>query len=419
MPGNITRLWLVTFPGYWPPTAGPMSLLYMRDSTLGPSNLATLIRDHIRRYGPVHFTWYMEQALYHPEFGYYTSPRLRIGRRGDYYTNVSVGSLYGQLLASQLVEMWTLLGTPACFTVVEQGAEEGRLALDILSAIKQESIGTAEAVHYIILEPVPGKRQQQRAILEGPFFGKVTWLTGLNELEGVTGAFISNELVDAMPVYLVEYRNGVWSELLVDISEDGFCFRPSKIESSELAKSLEKLPSFAISPYRTEVNLAAKRWIRDVSRSLERGFVLIVDYGFPRREYYKPQRNEGTLSCYSLHRRSYDPLVTPGEIDITAHVEFTSLAEAAEEASLKVAGYTDQHHFMVGAAESRLLALEKMVETAGLTSIDAAFFAQYRTLMHPGTMGMAFKYLLLAKGIDGLPQLSGFKYAGPPWQSLA
>jgi SAM-dependent MidA family methyltransferase len=391
----------------------------MRDGILRTLQLVALIRERIRQHGPVPFPWFMEQALYHPEFGYYTSPRLRIGRRGDYYTNVSVGRLYGQLLASQLIEMWKLLGSPPCFTIVEQGAEEGRLALDILCAIAQESTEAAECIHYTILEPVPGKQQQQRASFEGAFLDKVTWLTGLNDLKSVTGAFISNELVDAMPVHLVEYRTGAWLELLVDISGEDFCFIPSKIESSELAKALEKLPLPTASPYRTEVNLVALRWIRAVSKRLERGFVLIVDYGFPRHEYYKPERTEGTLSCYSLHRRSDDPLLRPGEIDITAHVEFTSLAEAAEEASLKVAGYTDQHHFMVGAAESRLLALEKVVEIGGLTPAHAAFFAQYRTLMHPGTMGMAFKYLLLAKAIDGLPQLSGFKYAVPPWHSLA
>ena len=385
----------------------------------GPLPLVALIRDRIRRHGPVPFAWFMEQALYHPEFGYYTSPRLRIGRKGDYYTNVSVGRLYGQLLASQLIEMWKLLGSPSRFTIVEQGAEDGRLAMDILSAISQESIEAANCIHYAILEPVPGKQQQQKTRFKGALLDKVTWLTGLSDLKNVTGAFISNELIDAMPVHIVEYRNGLWLELLVDISGEDFCFVPSKINAPDLAKAVEKLRLSSASPYRTEVNLAAVRWIRAVSSRLERGFVLIVDYGFPRYEYYKPERTEGTLSCYSRHQRSYDPLVRPGEIDITAHVDFTSLAEAAEEASLKVAGYTDQHHFMVGAAESRLLALEKNVEAEGLTPARGAFLGQYRTLMHPGNMGMAFKFLLLAKGFDGYPQLSGFKHAPDPWKSLA
>jgi SAM-dependent MidA family methyltransferase len=147
--------------------------------------------------------------------------------------------------------------------------------------------------------------------------------------------------------------------------------------------------------------------------------VLIVDYGFPRDEYYRPERTEGTLSCYSRHRRSYNPLERPGEIDITAHVDFTSLAEAAEKVSLRAAGYVDQHHFMVGAAESRLLALEKAIQTGGLASAGAAFLGPYRTLMHPGNIGMAFKFLLLAKGLHEPPQLSGFRYAAAPWRLLS
>jgi SAM-dependent MidA family methyltransferase len=384
----------------------------------GSSPLAALIRGHLLCHGPASFPWFMEQALYHPEYGYYTSTRLRIGRQGDYYTNVSVGRLYGQLLASQLLEMWKILGCPSRFTIVEEGAEDGQLAIDILSAITEESVEAAECIRYIILEPIPRKGLQQRARFEPAFLEKVTWLTGLADLEAVTGAFISNELVDSMPVHLVVYREDEWSELLVDISGEDFGFVGAKIEAPELLQALDKLPLPVLSPYRTEVNLAARRWIQAVSTRLERGFVLIVDYGFSRREYYKPERTEGTLSCYSRHRRSYNPLERPGEIDITAHVDFTSLVETAASAFLMVAGYTDQHHFMVGAAESRLLALEQAVETEGLTPARTAFLGPYRTLMHPGNMGMAFKFLLLTKGLNGHPQLSGFKYAPTPWRSL-
>jgi SAM-dependent MidA family methyltransferase len=385
----------------------------------GSLPLVAFIRDHIQCHGPTPFPWFMEQALYHPEYGYYTSKRLRIGRRGDYYTNVSVGRVYGRLLASQLIEMWKLLGCPSRFTIVEEGAENGQLAIDILSAITSESIEAAKCIHYTILEPIPEKQLQQRARLEPAFLEKLTWLTGLADLKGVTGAFISNELLDAMPVHIVAYRDDEWSELLVQISGEDFGFVPGKIEAPELVQALDKMPSSVPSPYRTEVNLAARRWIQAVSTRLERGFVLIVDYGFPHDEYYKPERNAGTLACYSRHRRTYDPLERPGEIDITTHVDFTSLAEAAAKASLKVAGYADQHHFMVGAAESYLLALEKSIEEEGLTPARTEFLGQYRTLMHPGNMGMAFKFLLLTKGLDGHPQLSGFKYTSDPWKSLA
>jgi SAM-dependent MidA family methyltransferase len=390
----------------------------MRDGIPGSLPLAALLRDRIQHHGPVSFSWFMEQALYHPEFGYYTSTRHRIGRKGDFYTNVSVGHVYGQLLASQLIEMWKLLGTSQDFSIVEEGAEDGQLALDILSAIGEESIEAGARICYTIIEPSLSKQQQQRARLEPQFAGKVNWLSGLEDLEPITGAFISNEFVDAMPVYLVEYGDGRWSELLVDNSGEHFVFVPSRIEKPELKQALAKLPVSAGSPYRTEVNLAASSWIQAVGSKLSRGFILIVDYGYPRQEYYRPERTEGTLSCYSRHRRTYNPLERPGEIDITAHVDFTSLAEAAAQVALSIAGYTDQHHFMIGAAESRLKALEKEVEEQGLTRAHAAFLRAYRTLMHPGNMGMVFKFFLLTKGVAENLKPSGFKYARDHRRSL-
>ena len=384
----------------------------------GSSPLVAFIRDHLQRHGPAPFPWFMEQALYHPDYGYYASTRTRIGRQGDYYTNVSVGRLYGELLGSQLIEMWKLLGSPSPFTIVEEGAEDGQLAIDILSAIPEESIEAAACIRYLIVEPIPRKQQQQRARFGAAVLEKVSWVTRLDELERVSGAFISNELVDAMPVHLVAYCDDQWSELQVDFSGKDFFFVPTKVASPELALALEKLPLPLVVPYRTEVNLAAAHWIQTVSTRLERGFVLIADYGFPRDEYYKPERTEGTLTCYARHRRSYNPLEQPGEKDITAHVDFTTLAEAAATASFAVAGYADQHHFMVGAGESRLLAFEKAVEAGEGTPARAAFLGPYRALMHPGTMGMAFKFLLLTKGLTQHPQLSGFKYASDPWRLL-
>jgi SAM-dependent MidA family methyltransferase len=384
----------------------------------GSSPLVAFIRDHLKRHGPTPFPWFMEQALYHPAYGYYTSTRLRIGRQGDYYTNVSVGRLYGELLGSQLIEMWKLVGSPSLFTIVEEGAEDGQMAIDILTAVADESIEAAGCFGYVIVEPLPRKQQQQQARFKPALLEKVRWVTRVDELEPVTGAFISNELVDSMPVHIVAYCDNQWSELLVDFSGKDFFFVRAKVESTELVHALERIPLPVTAPYRTEVNLAAARWIRGVSARLEQGFVLIADYGFPRHEYYKPERTEGTLSCYSRHRRSYNPLEQPGERDITAHVDFTSLAEAAANGSFTVAGYADQHHFMVGAGESRLLAFEKAVET-GEGTARAAFLGPYRALMHPGTMGMAFKFLLLTKGLNQPPRLTGFKYASDPWRSLA
>jgi SAM-dependent MidA family methyltransferase len=382
----------------------------------GFSPLASLIRDQILRCGPVPFPWFMEQALYHLQYGYYSRPRLRIGRAGDFYTNISTGTTFGQILAAQIVEMWSALGKPQDFKVVEQGAEDGQLADDVLSAIENPS-NPAIDLAYIIVEPIPAKRAEQRCRLERRFPAKIHWVTAIHDLEAINGVFISNELVDAMPVHLLEYRGGRWRELYVTCSAKNFEFVDSPILRSMVAEAVGKLPVPAQTPYRTEVNLNALGWMNEISSRLRRGFVLVVDYGFSRDEYYKPDRREGTLVCYSQHRRSFNPLEDPGGKDITAHVDFTSLAESAEHARLHVAGYTDQHHFMVGATESYLMQIELETRLSGLRQYHHEFLRKLKTLMHPANMGMAFKYLLLATDAK-LQAPSGFKFAREPRRSL-
>jgi SAM-dependent MidA family methyltransferase len=369
------------------------------------SRLAELIRDHIRSKGPVSFAWFMKQALYHPEFGYYCSARKRIGREGDFYTNVSVGKAYGEILAGQLVEMWQILGRPNPFSIVEQGAEDGQLAADIIETLRTNYEELFRCAFYRIVEPFARNREEQRARLEP--LTEVSWVDQLSDLEPITGVHFSNELLDALPVHLVEYWGDEWHELFVRDADDGFEFLRSSDLNSDLKKALQDIEVSA--PYRTEVNLAASEWVRAVASKLATGFVLIVDYGYPRAEYYSPERHEGTLTCYSKHRKSYDPLVRPGELDITAHVDFTAVAEAARRASLSVAGFTDQHHFMVGAAESRLRQLERQIAMSAGSALHAGFVRNYRTLMHPGNLGLTFKFLLLSRGVNGRP--SGFRYA--------
>jgi SAM-dependent MidA family methyltransferase len=379
------------------------------------SPLGSLIRERIQREGPVPFPWFMEQALYHVEYGYYARPRTRIGRQGDFCTNVTTGSTFGQFVAAQIVEMWGALDQPGDFKVIEQGAEDGQLAIDVLSAIEEASDPPIHS--YIIIEPFPAKQAAQRSRLERRFGTKVQWAAALADLEAVNGVFISNELADAMPVHLLEYRDGHWYERCVICSAKNFEFVSLPIASPSVADAVSKLPLPLHTPYLTEVNLSAKRWIKEIRSRLENGFILVVDYGYPRDEYYKPDRTEGTLACYSRHRRSFDPLADPGEKDITAHIDFTSLAESAEDANLHVAGYTDQHHFMVGAAESYLKQLEQEICLAGMRPHHDQFLRKWKALMHPGNMGMAFKYLLLATGQE-FQAPSGFKYAREPRRAL-
>jgi SAM-dependent MidA family methyltransferase len=366
------------------------------------------LRDEILVNGPVSFHWFMEQALYHPEFGYYRKDRVRVGVRGDYYTSVSVGPAYGLILAEQIREMHEALGRPAKFTIVEAGAEEGQLAADILSALLAHSAKPFPLFRYVIIEPFPEKQARQKKILER-FGPHIEWTEDVESLPAFTGVALASELLDAFPVHLVEFSGDRWDEVCVGWSDSRLRFETLPIENPALVLHLGKLPVPKTVPYRTEINLQSGDWTQSVARRIERGFLLLVDYGFCRSEYYSPQRRNGTLSCYRGHRRTANPLEAPGEMDITAHVDFTTVIESADP-ECQMIGFADQHHFMVGAGEARLRALEN---PDGPSPAETKFLRAYKTLMLPGTMGMTFKFLLLSKGID-LCEVSGFRYACEP-----
>lgn len=369
----------------------------------GDQALRDLIRSTIRAHGPVPFDWFMEQALYHPEHGYYSSGRCRIGRRGDYFTNVSVGPLFGRLLAAQFAEMWEMLGRPGEFTIVEQGANEGDFARDALEAVRERAPDFFTALRYCVIEPFPILEARQRKGLRG-FAEKTTWRQSLSELEPFTGVHFSNELLDSMPVRLVTTEGGAeWEEKFVADSGDRFEFVSRPVSDERLRRRLEKVPRYPGAGYETEVNLAALDWVGNVSRRLARGFVLAVDYGYGREDFYSAARTTGTLQCYAKHRSVASPLEEVGQVDITARTEWTSIVERAEESGLTLIGFTDQHHFVTGIL-TRLTPEES--ERRAL-----------QTLMHPEFLGTRFQYLALGKGTPK-SQLTGFRFARDPRKAL-
>jgi SAM-dependent MidA family methyltransferase len=363
----------------------------------GDQALTDFIRDAIRRDGPVTFAWFMEQALYHPEFGYYSSGRCEIGRRGDYFTNVSVGPLFGRLLARQFAEMWELLGRPTDFAIVEQGAHHGDFARDVLAAAQERLPEFFARLRYCVVEPFPVLRQRQTETLAG-FGAKVEWEKSLADFEPFCGVHFSNELLDAIPVHLVVRQDagGEWKERWVAEAGGGFGFVDRPIAEENLQRHVTKIPGFLTAPYETEVNLAALEWIEEVSRKLERGFVLAVDYGYARDHFYSAERRSGTLQCYAAHRTVASPLQDVGLTDISAHVDWTSIAERAEECGLTLTGFTDQHHFITG-----LLSRSAEDELQSPRALQ--------TLMHPEFLGTRFQYLALGKNAAG--DLSGFRFA--------
>jgi SAM-dependent MidA family methyltransferase len=360
----------------------------------GNEELARLLRALIEREGPIPFARFMEQALYHPKYGYYSSGRCVIGRRGDYFTSVSVGPLFGRMLSKQFAEIWEKLERPNEFTIVEQGAHDGLFAKDVLDDLRRSAPECFAAVSYQIVEPFVVLRTRQEEMLR-PFLEKVRWR---DEVEPFCGVFFANELLDALPVHLVCAAEGEnWEERFVELSENGFAFTSQPLTNERLRKRLAKLLPLPEGPYETEINLAALDWMDMLATKLERGVALVADYGFTRAEYYSAGRNTGTLQSYAEHRVLSSPLENVGAADITAHVEWTSLAERAEKNGLTISGFADQHHFLTGllAANPTLLAGESS--------------GALQTLLHPEFLGTRFQVLGLTKSFHA--PLTGFQFA--------
>ena len=384
------------------------------ESNAGVPELVDYIRHQISLHGPVTFKWFMQQALYHPQHGYYGAGRARIGRRGDFFTSVSVSKIFGELLAKQFEEIWLRMNCPVSFSIVEEGAHDGQFAHDVLEWIRQFSPDLYARLKYWIIEPNPRLQQEQQARLSVWPRNKIRWSKSLDTFEdgSLCGVYFANELLDAFPVHMVTSAGGPWQENFVDAGRQGFRYVYGPPSNAQLRTHLEKLavPSAngtAARPYCTEVNLTALRWIEDLAKVLGQGYILLADYGYPRDQYYSPEHADGTLMTYQQHRRSPNPLEMVGECDITAHVDFTSLAERAEASGLQLAGYCDQHHFLVALGENDLLEIERSLME--LTPDVLQYIRSFKTLIHPSTMGMAFKMIGFEKSVmsGGLP-LTGF-----------
>jgi SAM-dependent MidA family methyltransferase len=341
--------------------------------------LVELIRETIRAHGPQSFAWFMQQALYHPEHGYYSSGRCAIGRKGDYFTNVSVGPLFGHLLAAQFTEIWEQLGRSDYFVIVEQGAHDGQFAHDVLESLQNRAPEFFEALRYQIVEPLPILKERQSRTLE-LFRDKIEWHDSLQPFVGV---HFSNELLDAMPVRLISGGR----EKFVGVDGDKFVFVERPADEN------------------IKFNEAALDWIVCVAANLQRGYVIAIDYGHLGGEF------NGHVQVRAQHRNLDSPFEQVGHADITMGVDWTSVADRAHSNGLRVAGFTDQHHFLMGIIS----------ESPDLTPEGGAKKKrELQTLLHPEMLGRAFQVLALSKNVDSAaPKLAGFKFAGEPDAALA
>ncbi len=375
----------------------------------GHPELIAAISSEIIKAGPIPFVRFMELALYHPQYGYYMrqpngADHERIGWSGDFYTSADVHPILGRAIAAQARQMDKLLGFPTPFTIVEMGAGKGLFARDCLAAIYAEQDDFASRVRYVLIERSPAMRELQRQNL-APWLNKpglVTWVEGLDGLapQSVIGLFFSNELIDAFPVHRVQVKTGRTEELYVDYREGRFvdCLRP--LSSAALTHYLQHLNATWPEGYRTEVNLLAMDWMEQVARRMDRGFVMTIDYGHTAEDLYRPERRDGTFLCYFQQQTNEDPFLHVGEQDMTAHVDFSSLASVGKAQGLDVTGFTNQMSFLMG------LGIEEMIGTLELESPE---FRAAIHLLKPDGMGSTFKVLVQHKGIS-CPELDGLKF---------
>ena len=352
--------------------------------------------------GWISFARYMELALYAPGLGYYSGGSRKFGVEGDFLTAPELTPIFGRTLARQVAQV---LAASAPL-VIEAGAGSGRLAADLLPALA--ALGCAPE-RYRILELSGELRARQQATLaeKAPeFFDRVEWLDALPP--HFSGCLIGNEVLDAMPTHALRWDDAGPEPRVLERGValvDGQLVFAERPASGALLEAANALPVAA--PYRGEISLAARSWISELGRRLEKGAMLLIDYGLPRHELYHPERDGSSLRCHYRHRVHDDPLWFPGLSDITSHVDFTAVAEAGFDAGLEVLGYTSQANFLINCGVGDLLQEARVGagDTADLTDLRAR--GAVNVLISPNEMGELFKVIALGRGVPG--PLLGFR----------
>ena len=361
-------------------------------------NLLNSICAQLRHKGAVPFVDFMHQALYTPNLGYYSAISQKFGVDGDFITAPELTPLFGQTLANQCQQVLSCLDDPLLF---EFGAGSGQLCVDLLTHLEHLNCLPCE---YHILEVSGHLQGRQQDLIQSRIphlANRVKWLAHW-PTQAFSGVVIANEVLDAMPVHrFLQTSEGLLESYITLNPEEELqeVFRPCT--NPRLTNYVQAVLPPEMHPYQSEANLFLNDWLRQCYAMLERGALFIIDYGFPRHEYYHPERHNGTLMCHYRHLAHTNPLIHLGEQDITAHVDFTHVAEAAHDAGFHVAGYTNQAAFLLA---NGLLSLLSSVEDerARISSQQAV-----KQLLQPSEMGELFKVIALTKQIE-FP-LNGFQ----------
>lgn len=350
-------------------------------------SLAGKILRQIDENGPLDFAAFMELALYEPKLGYYARSTRQIGRHGDFFTSVSTGPLFGELLARRFLNHWHEMGKPHKWRVIESGAHDGTLACDILSALHAISPEGFATLEYTIAEPLAPLRAAQTAKL-ARFEQNIRLVANPLELanERLPGIAFGNEVLDALPCHLVERHGSRWLELLVARDADNsLAWLRHAITNPALIAALAPLGDHFADGHRTEIRTNFEDFIQPLAAALDHGLMIWIDYGFAAADLHHPLRHSGTLRTFSQHHAEEDPLADPGEKDITAHVDFTAVARAAMKIGGQVINFHNQGAWLTELAREWLADRE--------ANPSAAEIRQFQTLTHPAQLGGKFQVL--------------------------
>ena len=339
--------------------------------------------------GHISFARYMELALYAPGLGYYSAGSRKLGAAGDFITAPELSPLFAQCLARQLAQ-WHGEGL---YHVLEIGAGSGALAAEMLLAL--QALNCAPE-HYFILELSADLRERQQACIaqRAPaLLSRVQWLDALPDT--FEGVIVANEVLDATPAHVVLTHQDAVLEACVQVAKDGGAFTWHETTAPQAIARAAQACHLPPSGYRTEINLAAAALVESLARTLTRGAMIFIDYGFPAHEFYHPQRSSGTLMCHYRHHAHDDPFAFVGLQDITTHVDFSAVAAAGMAGGATLAGYTSQANFLINCGITELLSATPASDARAY----APLAAQAQKLLSPAEMGELFKVIVLGKNL--------------------
>lgn len=385
-------------------------------------NLCNFIAQQIKENSQNRITFadYMNWVLYHPEYGYYSINKPKLGAEGDFVTSPYLGADFGEMLAEQFFQMWEILDYPNSFTLVEMGAGQGILASDILLYLQKKYPEFFKCLNYLIIEKSNFLKAQQQHQLKKNFSDTISiqWCN-FEDIpnNNIIGCFFSNELVDAFPVHQVIVQNKQLQEIYITLdSENKFQEIIAELSTEKITDyfkliNIDLCSNIYPEGYRTEVNLAALDWIKTLANKLNQGFILTIDYGYTAQRYYLPSRTEGTLQCYYQHCHHNDPYLNIGSQDITAHINFTALELYGKDWGIDAVGFTQQALFLMALGlGDRIAALSQPSE------YSFSEVLQRRECLHSliDPMGLGnFGVLLQSKGLSPSSQqipLKGFSF---------